>query len=253
MQLKGKVAIVTGGAAGIGQAIAERFAEEGATVLVLDIDSENLQALEIAARKKGHDIKGVLTDISDEQTVERNITEITEQYSSVDILVNNAARFVLKGIEAESQDWHNSLNVNVCGTAYCTKYTARSMKSHGGGAIVNIASISGVVAQPDFVTYSTTKAAIIQMTKNTALDLGQYGIRVNCVSPGTIITAATKKHVKKLGITMNEFEHLESEKTVLKKVGRPREVASAVLFLASSEASYISGVNLMVDGGYTTV
>jgi 3-oxoacyl-[acyl-carrier protein] reductase len=143
--------------------------------------------------------------------------------------------------------------VNVFGAASCTKYVSAVMVRQHSGAIVNLTSISGVVAQPLFLTYSATKAAIIQMTKNLALDLGKDGIRVNCISPGAIITSASERHASKLGITLDDFIKEQSQNTVINKVGSPADVASAALFLASDEAGFITGANLMVDGGYVIV
>lgn len=250
-RLANKVAIVTGAAAGIGWGIAERFAMEGAAVIALDSNDAGLQDLKLALKTRGKTIDGMCVDITDEHAVQQCIETISVKYGSIDILVNDAAKFVLKGIDASLQDWQDSFSVNVFGAATCTKYVAAIMQKQGSGAIVNLTSISGVIAQPQFLTYSATKAAIIQMTKNLALDLGAQGIRVNCVSPGTIITSASEKHAVKLGITLDEFKRLEGEKTVLNTVGSPEDVASAVLFLASDEARFITGANLMVDGGYT--
>ncbi|HEX6730927.1 MAG TPA: SDR family oxidoreductase, partial [Pyrinomonadaceae bacterium] len=125
-------------------------------------------------------------------------------------------------------------------------------KGFGGGAIVNLGSISSFVAQPSFVTYSSTKAAILQMTRNMAMDLAPFNIRVNCVCPGTILTRASEEHMAKVGMTKEEFIASEAPKHLLNRVGDPREVAYPILFLASDEASFITGTHLMVDGGYTT-
>src|SRR5262249_51488403 len=143
-----------------------------------------------------------------------------------------------------------ALGVNVIGTALMSRYAAEAMK-HSGGAIVNLGSISSFVAQPSFVTYSATKAALLQMTRNLAMDLAPFKIRVNCVCPGTILTQASYDHMERVGITREEFMAAEGAKHLLKRVGDPREVAYAILFLASDEASFITGTHLMVDGGYT--
>ena len=127
------------------------------------------------------------------------------------------------------------------------------MRRSGGGAIVNLASISSFVAQPQFVTYSATKAAILQMTRNLALDLAPDGIRVNCVCPGTILTRASRDHMERVGMSLDDFIAAEAPKHLLNRVGTPREVAHAILFLASDDASFITGTHLMVDGGYTAI
>ena len=239
-RLKDKVAIITGGAAGIGRATAELFAEEGAKVVVADRVMPEGEALFVE------------TDISNEEDCRRVCDEAVRAFGRLDILVNNAAVFVLKGVEATVDDWQRSLSVNLVGTALMSKYASEHMKQSGGGAIVNLGSISSFVAQPSFVTYSATKAAILQMTRNMAMDLAPFNIRVNCVCPGTIVTRATEEHMARVGMSKEDFFAAESPKYLLKRVGEPREVAYPILFLASDEASFITGTHLMVDGGYTT-
>jgi len=251
MRLKDKVAIITGGAAGIGQATAELFAEQGARVVISDVDAAAGTQPAQGIKDRGGEALFIEADVSREDDVRRLCDETAKHFGGVDVLVNNAAAFVLKGIEASVEDWQRSLGVNVIGTALCTKYAAEEMKKRGGGAIVNLASISGFVAQPGFITYSATKAAILQMTRNMALDLAPFGIRANCVCPGTILTRASHDHMHRAGVKLEDFLAEEGAKHVLKRVGQPREVAYAILFLASGEASFITGTHLMVDGGYT--
>ena len=140
-------------------------------------------------------------------------------FGRLDILVNNAATFVLKGLDATREDWHRSLDVNVIGTSMVTRAAAAVMARRGGGAIVNLASISSFVAQPQFVTYSATKAAILQMTRNLALDLAPRSIRVNCVCPGTILTRASRDHMARVGMSLDEFVAAEAPKHLLNRVG----------------------------------
>ena len=245
-RVHGKVAVVTGGATGIGEATAELLAEEGACVAIVDRDP----AGEMVAK----DIDGARfyrADISSDEDVRDAMERAEIDLGGIDILVNNAAVFVLKGLDATVDEWHLSLDVNIIGTSLCTRYASESMKKRGGGAIVNLSSISGFIAQPEFLTYSATKAALVNMTRCMALDLAPHGIRVNCVCPGTIRTAATDRHMEQTGETEEEFLADNAPLHLLNRVGTPREVAYAVLFLASDEASFVTATSLMVDGGYT--
>ena len=250
-RVRGKVAIVTGGAAGIGQATAILLAEEGAKVVVADLDEAAGAATVAQIKAQNGEALFVRTDISQERDAERVCAEAVKAFGKLDILVNNAATFVLKGLEATIDDWQRSLGVNVVGTAMVSRYAAEAMTRSGGGAIVNLGSISSFVAQPSFLTYSATKAALLQMTRNLAMDLAPFKIRVNCVCPGTILTQASRNHMERVGITLEEFVAAEGAKNLIERVGDPREVAYAILFLASDEASFITGAHLMVDGGYT--
>jgi NAD(P)-dependent dehydrogenase (short-subunit alcohol dehydrogenase family) len=250
-RLKGKVAIVTGGGSGIGRATCELFAEEGARVIVADVDQRQGESVAANIKNSGGHAHFVAADISREDDAARLTVETVGNFGGVDILVNNAAVFVLKGIEATVEDWRRSLDVNVIGPSLVSKFAVEEMKKRGSGAIVNLGSMSSFIAQPHFVTYSATKAAMVQMTRNMAMDLAPFNIRVNCVCPGTIITQATERHRAQVGITLEQFMAEEGAKHLLNRVGQPREVAYAILFLASDEASFITGTHLMVDGGYT--
>ncbi len=250
MRLKDKVAIVTGAASGIGQATAEVFAEEGAKVVLADIDVKLGEAATRAIVERGGAAHFVSADISSEADARRIAEEAIRVFGRIDVLVNNAAAFVLKGLDATPEDWQHSLGVNIVGTAMVTRYAVEHMKKNGG-SIVNLSSISGLIAQPDFLAYSSTKAALLQMTRNMAIDLGRYRVRVNSICPGTIITPASYRHMEKLGLTLEQFDGQEGAKTFLGRAGRPREVAYAILFLASDEASFVTGASLLVDGGYT--
>ena len=241
-----KVAVITGGATGIGEATAELLADEGARVAIVDRDP--------AGETVAKSIDGARfyrADISSEDDVKNAMEQAESDLGGIDILVNNAAVFVLKGLDASPEEWHQSLDVNIIGTSLCTRYASESMKKRGGGAIVNLSSISGFIAQPEFLTYSATKAALVNMTRCMALDLAPHGIRVNCVCPGTIRTAATDRHMEQTGETEEEFLAENAPMHLLNRVGTPREVAYAILFLASDEASFITATPLMVDGGYT--
>lgn len=248
-----RVCLVTGGAAGIGAAIAQLMGEEGGRVVVADVDEVGGEETAAAVRAAGGEAIFVRCDVSREESVRDMVAAAVRAFGGVDVLVNNAAVFVLKGVEATPEDWQRSLSVNVVGNSLCTRYASEEMKKRGGGAIVNLSSISAFVAQPQFVTYSATKAAILQMTRNVALDLAPHNVRVNAVCPGTILTQASRNHMERVGQSFDEWNAEQSSRQLLGRVGDPREVAYAVVFLASEEASFITGTHLMVDGGYVAV
>ena len=249
MRLKNKVAIITGSASGIGEGTALLFAEEGAKVVVADLDTKGGNQTVAQIRQRGGEAVFVHADISKEADAKRIADEAVNAYGRVDILVNNAANFTQKGLEATVEDWQLSLGTNVIGTALVTRFASEQMKKNGGGSIVNISSQSAFFAQPNFISYSSAKAAILHMTRLMALELAPANIRVNTVCPGTIVTPATLKSLAKHDITLEHFESVESEKAILKRTGKVREVAYAILFLASDEASYITAAYLLVDGG----
>ena len=253
MRLAHKVAVITGAADGIGAATAELFAEHGASVVIGDIDDAGGADVRDRIVAAGGQAVFVHADISKPADAASLATAADNAFGRLDILVNNAATFVLKGLDATPEDWHRSLDVNVIGTSMVTRAAVQVMRRSGGGAIVNLASISSFVAQPQFVTYSATKAAILQMTRNLALDLAPDRIRVNCVCPGTILTRASRDHMERTGQSLDDFIAAEAHKHLLNRVGTPREVAQAILFLASDDASFITGTHLMVDGGYTAI
>jgi dihydroanticapsin dehydrogenase len=168
------------------------------------------------------------------------------------VLVNNAAVFVLGGVDATPEEWRRILDVNVMGPALVAKHVVPEMRKAGGGAIVNLGSISSFIAQPEFVTYNATKGAIVQITRCLAMDLAKDNIRVNSVCPGAVWTAIVAKITREMGMNRQEADaHPDwGGAHLLKRIAEPREIANAILFLASSEASFITGENLMVDGGY---
>jgi dihydroanticapsin dehydrogenase len=154
--------------------------------------------------------------------------------------------------DATREDWLAALDVNVIGTALCSKYAVAAMQKQGRGSIVNVASINGLVAMPNWVTYNATKAAIVNMSKSMALDLGPFNIRVNCVCPGITRTPALDVVLGEMGLSMQEAEKIFAEpRCIIKRFGTAEEIAPAILFLASEEASYLTGATIVVDGGFT--
>jgi NAD(P)-dependent dehydrogenase (short-subunit alcohol dehydrogenase family) len=252
-RLKDKVAIVTGGGAGIGRATCELFAEDGAAVVIAERNPETGQEAAQHIAAKGGRAHFVLTDTSNEDSVRRMVAETMRVCGRIDILVNNAAVFILRGIDATPEEWRQILDINVMGPALAAKHAVPEMRKTGGGAIVNLGSISSFIAQPQFVTYNATKAAIANMTRCMALDLAADRIRVNAVCPGTVWTQIVQRLTREAGMDRAAADaHPDwGGAHMIKRIAEPREIAAAILFLASDEASFITGENLMVDGGYT--
>jgi dihydroanticapsin dehydrogenase len=252
-RLKDKVAVVTGGGAGIGQATAELFAEEGAAVVIAERDATTGPAAAQRITRAGGRALFVPTDTADEASVRHMAAEAVRAFGRVNVLVNNAAVFVLKGIDATPEEWRHILDVNVMGPALVAKHVVPEMRKAGGGAIVNLGSISSFIAQPQFVTYNATKAAIANMTRCMALDLAPDNIRVNAVCPGTVWTQIVQRLTREAGMDRAAADaHPDwGSSHMIKRIAEPREIAYAILFLASDEASFVTGACLMVDGGYT--
>lgn len=251
MRLQNKTVIVTGGASGIGRAICELFAAEGARLTIADIDAEGGAQTLASVRAAGGEAQFVATDVSKEADVER-MAAAADAYGAVDILVNDAAAFVFGEVENISDaDWRRVFGVNVIGQAYCVKHALPHMKAAGGGAIVNIASVSGFIAQPGFIPYNASKGAVMQLTRCLALDLAPHNIRVNCVCPGAVLTPATERHRRFVGADKDEFLADAGASNFMKRIADPREIAYGALFLASDEASFVTGTPLIMDGGQT--
>jgi NAD(P)-dependent dehydrogenase (short-subunit alcohol dehydrogenase family) len=246
----GKVAVVTGGGSGIGKATAERLAKEGARVVVADLNRDSADQCVSAISHDSKEALAIACDISKEKDVQRLFSTAAERFSRVDILVSSAARFLMKaGHEAGESDWSEVLGTNVTGTALCARYAAEQMKKIGGGAIVILSSTSGIVAAPGYATYGSSKAALLMLTRSLAIDFGAWNIRVNSVSPGAVNTPALRRELERTNTSQEAFEAEMFRVQCLKRLLQPDDIARSILFLASEDASAITGINLIVDAG----
>lgn len=248
-RFKDRIALVTGAASGIGKATAERLASEGARVALLDVDAVGGKA----AAATLQDCIFVHADVSNEEQVRGAVADTAARLGPIDTLVNNAAAFVFRSIEATTEDWQRVLSVNVMGAAFCVKHVFPEMQRAGKGAIVNLSSISGFIAEANSVTYSTSKAALLGLTRCMALDLARWKIRVNAIAPGWVDTPQLRRDIAREKMTFDEALRDGGPRHILGRFAEPSEIASAIAFLASDDASFLTGTCLMADGGYTTI
>ncbi len=247
-RLQGKVAFVTGAGTGIGAATAIRFAQEGATVVICGRRKEPLDAVVAIIKAAGGRAEAVQADVSDEVGFTAAIEAAAGRHGRLDVLVNNAMAYSWGAIEATSTaDWHSNFSTSVDGTFWGTRAAMKLMKEHGG-SIINLSSICGLLGTSWMAGYSAAKAAIINFSRAAAAEGAASGIRVNIVIPAVVETPATA------GMLADEASRQNTEKLIpMGRVGQPEELANAILFLASDEASYITGAALPVDGGRSAV
>lgn len=242
MRLNGKVALVTGGSSGIGKAIAERYSEEGAEVMIADVDEE--KGLDLAEEL---DCSFIRCDVSSFEEVEKAVEKTVEKYGKLDIMVNNAGIGSTETIEQmEIEDYHGIRSVDLDGVVYGCKAATPQLKETEG-CIINTASIYGLVGDVGATAYNAAKGGVVNLTRSVASDLAEYNVRVNSVCPGFVRTPMTEEALED-----EEFQQHVLGETPLGRVAEPEEIAGPAVFLASEEASYITGVNLPVDGGWTS-
>ena len=241
--LNGKTAIVTGASRGIGAAIAHRLCEVGANVVICSRSLETISETATALKNKGYSIHAMAADISKKEDVETLVEATLEQFSQIDVLVNNAGitRDMLL-MRLKDEDWEAVLQTNLTGTMYCTRAVLRPMIRQKSGRIINISSVIGLMGNPGQASYAAAKAGIIGLTKTTAKEVGTRGITVNAIAPGFITTDMTAQ-------IPEEFQKKALELIPLQNFGTPEDVADLVCFLASDAARYITGQTLQVDGG----
>ena len=253
-ELAGKVAIVTGGASGIGAGIVEKFLAEGARVVIADIERDRGEEF---AASLGPDAVFRLTDVSDPNQVGALVAGAVETFGGLHVMVNNAgvsSRMYRSFLDDELADFHRVMSVNLLGVMAGTRDAARQMATSGGGSIINMSSIGGIQAGGGVMTYRASKAAVIMFTKSAAIELAYYDIRVNAIAPGNIptpllATTASDKSAEELAL----FEHAIREQMradrPLKREGTPADIAEAALYLAGDRSRYVTGTVLPVDGG----
>lgn len=243
MRLAEKVAIITGGAGGIGFATAETFAREGARVTIADFDEEVGGEKANELQEKGYDVAFFQVDVSERVSVDEMVQRVLDRFGTIDILVNNA------GITRDAMlskmtaaDFQKVIDVNLSGVFHCTQAVLPTLVAKGSGAIINTSSVSGVYGNIGQTNYAASKAGVVGMTKTWAKELGRKGITVNAVAPGFIETGMTATVPDKVIDQMKQ-------QIPLGRLGAPEDIANAYLFLASNEARYVNGITLHVDGG----
>lgn len=246
MNLKNKVAIVTGSRRGIGKAIVLALAKAGANVVVSDINIDDCNKVVEEIKAIGKEGLAVKADISDPEEVKEMVKSTVKRFGKVDILVNNAGIYMQKSLkDVSEQDFDRILDINLKGVFLCSKAVVPEMIKQGKGKIINITSIAGQVGFADSSAYCASKGAIINITRELALELAQYKINVNAIGPGVIETAMTNDLLKDKATKETLLANIP-----LNRIGKPEDIANAALFLASDKTDYITGITLFVDGGW---
>jgi NAD(P)-dependent dehydrogenase (short-subunit alcohol dehydrogenase family) len=246
--LDGRVAVVTGGARGIGRAIARRFLESGATVIVADVDGGGAATTATELGALGP-VEPAQLDVTDWSAVDRTMSDIVARHGRLDVCVNNAGvQAIAASLEMTSEDWERVVRVNLTGVFACAQAAGRRMVAQGAGSIVNMASAAGVLAIPGRAPYCSTKAAVIALTKVLAVEWAEHGVRVNAIGPGWVQTDLVQAAIDAGRLSVPDI----ARRTPLGRLARPEEVAETALFLASDRSSYYTGQTLFMDGGFTS-
>lgn len=247
-EFEGRVAVVTGGANGMGERVAHTLAVRGATVVIADRDGERTPLVEKEIRDVGGDAYGIVVDVSDEDQVASLVYEVTDRFGRIDVLDNNAAALELTAEDPDIAALETSVLMgtligNVLGPFLCTKHVLPTMLSQGSGSIVNMASVSGMLGETSLSAYGISKAAVIQLTKAVAVQYGKHGIRCNAIAPALVMTRNTTEWMPP------EFKDVYLRNSLTPYVGQPQDIAEVVSFLASDASRYMTGHVVPVDGG----
>ena len=249
-----RVVAVTGGASGIGEAAVRRFVEEGARAAFADRDAERGRRVEAELQAQDAEAFFVEADMGKETDATGFVEAAVARFGRLDVLVNNAGIRKYQAVtEASKESWDEMLAVNLLSYAMCARAAIPVMAANGGGAIVNVASIRSLVAGPKCVQYDTTKAAVLGLTRSMARDHAAEGVRVNAVGPGPIFTPYHERRAEDLGQTHQSYIAEFGAETMMKRPGTAREIANGIAFLASDDASYVTGTCLFIDGGQTAL
>jgi NAD(P)-dependent dehydrogenase (short-subunit alcohol dehydrogenase family) len=248
MRLKNKIAIVTGGSMGIGEATAARFAQEGAKVIVVDIAEREGRETERMLRQYEPECLFIPGDVTKELDWQRVMNTVEKNYGHLDILFNNSGTNLIKPVtEIKEEEWDRIITLNLKGVFFGAKHSVPTMVKAGGGSIINTASTTAFIALPKMSVYSASKGGILAFTRQLAADYAQLNIRVNCICPGVTLTPLVQREMDLGLVTAEALIH----GVPMGRFAKPSEIAAAVLFLASDDASYVTGTALVVDGGRT--
>lgn len=251
-RLQNKVALITGGANGLGEAIAQRMSEEGCAVMIVDCDQQGREVAE-KLKEAGRKAAFQACDVTNEAQVKTAVQATVDQFGRLDVLVNNAG---IEGVnkptdQLELAEWEAVMAVNTTGVFLCTKHAIAPLRGAGGGSIINISSIYGIVGGADIPAYHASKGAVCTMSKNDALTFAPDKIRVNSIHPGFIFTALVDRYVKDAGLQYDKAKASLDALHPLEGTGHPDDIAWGVVYLASDHARWVTGCELVIDGGYT--